>query len=428
PFMTNGNIDQYLEKTSSLVSDNLRLKLLRDSLSGLVYLHSLNPPICHADIKPENILITDEITAVLCDFGLARRADGKPSGLTTTKTIKGSTRYMSPELLEEDGVQTLRSDIWAYGCLVFKVMTGSLPYGSANSDQQILLALALKQPPTGLAEPNLRDERLKLLLMKCWDLTPARRPSAAKCLFYIPKPKIIEPKLPGTRFNSFRSSRQHVRHSNRSPPSAGDRISVSGTSFLMLAEPSSKVLPPLPEAPEIDEAVSASFLPHFGHADHSRSEVLATSHLLGKQAPPTNKLHITPAPPYRFESSIQVAVDPSAAQHTPYFTDSPAGSVPLKVADSPPDPFGRADSSKVETTSKTEATRRQRPPPPATDRPFLLQGSNNITEIPWSAASRSAPLGLPPIANAATAPRKSSTPKDPKRGILSSISDIFVKR
>ncbi|KIO18841.1 hypothetical protein M407DRAFT_60719, partial [Tulasnella calospora MUT 4182] len=136
PFMSNGNIDEFLAKAPSPVS--YKLRLLGDILNGLIYLHSSSPPICHADIKPENILITELVEAVLCDFGLAQLADGQPSGLTTTKTIKGSTRYMSPELLEENAVHTLSSDIWAYGCLVFKVMTGSLPYCRARTDQQII--------------------------------------------------------------------------------------------------------------------------------------------------------------------------------------------------------------------------------------------------------------------------------------------------
>ncbi|KAG8925020.1 hypothetical protein FRC01_010779 [Tulasnella sp. 417] len=93
--MSNGNIDEFLAKTTRPALDKLRLVL-------------------------ENVLITDRVEAVLCDFGLARLADGQPSGLTTTKTIKGSTRYMSPELLDEGAVHTLHSDIWAYGCLVLK--------------------------------------------------------------------------------------------------------------------------------------------------------------------------------------------------------------------------------------------------------------------------------------------------------------------
>lgn len=321
-------------------------------------------------------------------------------------------------------------------------MTGSLPYGSARSDQQIILALALKQPPTGLAEHHLRDQRLKILLVECWDLDPARRPSAAKCLFYIPKPKIIEPKLPRTRFNSSRGSGQHFPQSNRSPLFASDGTSVSGTSFLALAEPSSKVLPPIPEAPEVVEAVSTPALPHFGYPDHSRLEVFPTSGLLGEHEPTSNNLNTAPAPPHRFKTLIQMPVDPSAAQPTPYFTESLAGSAPQKAANSPLGPFGRADSSRVGITSETGVTRRQRPSLPAGDRWVLLpapengigipwtlgdplQAPDNITGIPWTFDD---PLDLPPIANTATAPRKSSAPKTPIRGIFSPILDIFARR
>ncbi|KIO24171.1 hypothetical protein M407DRAFT_103643 [Tulasnella calospora MUT 4182] len=188
PFMANGNIVEYLENASQPVSDDLRLELLRDSLEGLLYLHSLSPPICHADIKPENVLVTDMVEAVLCDFGLARLTEGQPSGLTTTKTIKGSTRYMSPELLEEDAVHTLSSDIWAYGCLVLKVMTGSLPYARARSEHQVLLALMKPQQPADPSGLGLRDDGLKTLLAKCWNKSPSTRPSASECQLYLPSP------------------------------------------------------------------------------------------------------------------------------------------------------------------------------------------------------------------------------------------------
>ncbi|KIO25362.1 hypothetical protein M407DRAFT_48892, partial [Tulasnella calospora MUT 4182] len=72
PLMASGNIEEYLGHTQEPVSNSLRLKLLADALNGLVYLHGLTPPICHADIKPENVLITDRIDAILCDFGIAR--------------------------------------------------------------------------------------------------------------------------------------------------------------------------------------------------------------------------------------------------------------------------------------------------------------------------------------------------------------------
>lgn len=57
-----------------------------------------------------------------CDFGLARVMDNQPSGLTTTTTVKGTTRYLSPELLLDDNAEkTLQSDVWAWGCAVYEV-------------------------------------------------------------------------------------------------------------------------------------------------------------------------------------------------------------------------------------------------------------------------------------------------------------------
>ncbi|KAG8899557.1 hypothetical protein FRC01_010471 [Tulasnella sp. 417] len=129
----------------------------------------------------ENVLINDLVQAVLCDFGLARLADGQPSGLTTTKTIKGSIRYMSPELLDED-----------------PVMTGLNPYNSHRSDQQVLLALALRQPPALIDDLELQNPELEALLAKCWDATPAARPQAPDCLSYLKKPVLNGARSPRT--------------------------------------------------------------------------------------------------------------------------------------------------------------------------------------------------------------------------------------
>lgn len=105
------------------------------------YLHRHDPPICHGDLKPvsadpkqmnrsllmsiqANVLINNKLDAVLCDFGLAKFINDSdtPSGLTTSRTIKGSIRYMSPELVvENDAKHTLASDIWAWGCTAFEV-------------------------------------------------------------------------------------------------------------------------------------------------------------------------------------------------------------------------------------------------------------------------------------------------------------------
>lgn len=67
--------------------------------------------------------MTDDFQAILMDFGLSKAMEGTPSGLTTTSFgLRGSTRYMSPELVSEDDARrTLASDVWAWGCLLLEV-------------------------------------------------------------------------------------------------------------------------------------------------------------------------------------------------------------------------------------------------------------------------------------------------------------------
>lgn len=58
-----------------------------------------------------------------CDFGLATVVDDNPTGLTTSQNAsRGTTRYFSPELLEEHtSHKTLSSDVWAWGCVAMEV-------------------------------------------------------------------------------------------------------------------------------------------------------------------------------------------------------------------------------------------------------------------------------------------------------------------
>lgn len=59
---------------------------------------------------------------MLADFGLSRALEDAPSGLTTSEGLKGTLRYYSPELMnEQDASHSLASDMWAWGCLVMEV-------------------------------------------------------------------------------------------------------------------------------------------------------------------------------------------------------------------------------------------------------------------------------------------------------------------
>lgn len=87
---------------------------------GLNHLHSFIPPICHADIKPENVLINDLDQAALSDFGLAMLDFEGTSGFTTSETIKGTLAYMAAQLFSGEK-PSRESDVFAFGGLILAV-------------------------------------------------------------------------------------------------------------------------------------------------------------------------------------------------------------------------------------------------------------------------------------------------------------------
>ncbi|KZS97552.1 kinase-like protein [Sistotremastrum niveocremeum HHB9708] len=119
PWMRNGTLTLFLKANPK--AD--RIKLLIDTVSGLSFLHSRG--IVHGDLKPNNILVSDERIAVLADFGLAGSVEGEPSALgaasaSISTEVKGTYRWLAPELAcSMEGCRaTIKSDMWAVGCIL----------------------------------------------------------------------------------------------------------------------------------------------------------------------------------------------------------------------------------------------------------------------------------------------------------------------
>ncbi|KAG8946165.1 hypothetical protein FRC04_012020 [Tulasnella sp. 424] len=103
--------------------------------------------------RQENVLIDDYATAMLCDLGLASIVDETqaPSGLTTSQSLKGSTRYMCPELLMElETKHTLAGDVWAWACTVFQILTNVEPYANAKAEFGVIAAILQHESPGDL--------------------------------------------------------------------------------------------------------------------------------------------------------------------------------------------------------------------------------------------------------------------------------------
>ncbi|KAG9035867.1 hypothetical protein FS837_001805 [Tulasnella sp. UAMH 9824] len=226
-FMANGNVMQYIQRTHASIVLRLKFVIVRDITAGLNYLHEFSPPICHGDLKPANVLVKENVDAVLCDFGLSSFIYEPEivSGLTTSKSIKGATRYMSPELVRDESKHTLQSDVWAWGCTTLEIVTGTIPYSNRASDLTVLMDILANAPPGPIdtlsdllldsdADPasSKTVSSLRSIILQCWDVNPTNRPSSSGIL-----QKIAIPDKPEARVTAV-----GVKKTGISSPGIGD--------------------------------------------------------------------------------------------------------------------------------------------------------------------------------------------------------------
>ncbi|MDA8189632.1 MAG: protein kinase [Dehalococcoidales bacterium] len=126
----------------------LALNYARQLAAGLAAAHERG--IIHCDIKPQNVLITNDGTAKLVDFGISRA--GAATGLVTGGMIVGTLDYLAPEQIEGQRSDE-KSDIYALGLVIYEMFSGRLPFERAETPAQSL-ALRITAAPKPLAEAN----------------------------------------------------------------------------------------------------------------------------------------------------------------------------------------------------------------------------------------------------------------------------------
>jgi tetratricopeptide (TPR) repeat protein len=122
-----------------------KIGIILQVCSGLTYAHQRG--LVHRDIKPANIVILDDGTAKIVDFGIALLGG---SHLTRTGQIVGSLNYMSPEQLNGDVDVDVRTDVYSTGVVLFQLLTGVLPFEGATT--AATLRKIVQDPPPPLAK------------------------------------------------------------------------------------------------------------------------------------------------------------------------------------------------------------------------------------------------------------------------------------
>ncbi len=140
--------------------------------------HAHKARILHRDVKPSNILVREDGSAMLTDFGLARE-EGLPS-LTLTGEFGGTPYYVSPEQAMARRVKVdHRTDIYSLGVTLYELLTLRLPFEGRTS-QEVLGKIIAKEPPSPRQINPLLPRDLVTIVLKALEKDPDRRYATAR--------------------------------------------------------------------------------------------------------------------------------------------------------------------------------------------------------------------------------------------------------
>ena len=238
-FLTGSSLHDLIRRRGPLPADQVARWGL-DLLDALDTAHRQG--ITHRDVKPDNVMVTDDGRAVLTDFGIATIAD--TTALTRTAGILGSPAYLPPERLSS-GPATPAGDLWSLGATLYHAATGVSPFRRAEVPAT-LNAILGQDPPERLAPGPLRDAVHGLLVKD-----PGRRLDAARCRRLLTARTAPAPPVPAPRTSPTRPVPPPAPPQRRaSPPAPRTRLSwpavvltlglalvVAGAAVLMVVDP-----------------------------------------------------------------------------------------------------------------------------------------------------------------------------------------------
>jgi serine/threonine protein kinase len=158
-----------------LPTDEL-VRLGSDVCAGLDALHGQG--IVHRDVKPGNILLDTDGTAVLGDFGLAKHRAW--TVLTGTGQVLGTLGYLAPELIRGEPASP-RSDLYALGCVLYQCLAGALPFAGRGVLRMGMAHLEEAPGDPGAGRPDV-PSALSWTVRQVLAKDPAQRPPSAAAL------------------------------------------------------------------------------------------------------------------------------------------------------------------------------------------------------------------------------------------------------
>ncbi|XP_030480391.2 probable serine/threonine-protein kinase WNK5 [Cannabis sativa] len=166
---TSGTLRQYRQKYQRVNIEAVK-NWAGQILRGLEYLHGLDPPVIHRDLKCDNIFVNGHLGQVkIGDLGLAAILRGSQHA----HSVIGTPEFMAPELYEEDYDELV--DIYSFGMCVLEMLTSEYPYSECSNPAQIYKKVTTGKLPEALN--RIEDEEAKRFVAKCLDNVSKRLPA-----------------------------------------------------------------------------------------------------------------------------------------------------------------------------------------------------------------------------------------------------------
>lgn len=191
PFMANRSVAYQLRerKSGEVVLDwHHRKEIALGAARGLAYLHHhCNPRIIHRDVKAANVLLDENMQAVVGDFGLAKLVDNQNTHVTTV--VRGTMGHIAPEYLST-GKSSEKTDVFGYGIMLLELVTGqrAIDFTRLHEEDDVLLLdhvkkLLREKRLSSIVDPSLQQyitqevEELIQVALLCTQPTPEDRPT-----------------------------------------------------------------------------------------------------------------------------------------------------------------------------------------------------------------------------------------------------------
>jgi len=194
-FFPNGSLEDCLacKNNKPPLTWQIRTRIIGEMCLALIFLHSNKPhPVVHGDLKPDNILLDANYSSKLGDFGICRHLIQTNTCSTTlyqTTNPRGTFSYMDPEFLTT-GELTPRSDVYSYGIIILRLLTGKPPQRIAEIVEEAIEQGNLHSIIDNSAGswPFIQANQLAHIGLRCAELRRRRRPDLAVDVW-----KVVEP-------------------------------------------------------------------------------------------------------------------------------------------------------------------------------------------------------------------------------------------